>query len=178
VEGLRPTQSFLESIYQIDSSFSDYWTSKLEDEARSSDIGWEKKFPDGIEISEIFERTQATKASVSSQNTSFAVFKGQNSSDIEVKTAPPLSGSKKPLCPCGWNHYYAECFYINKKARPLNFKPSTERLQKVEKFLMDPSNRNKVEDALKKAEKFKLKQANSEFVQASAAVTTALFSKP
>ncbi|RKF81620.1 Retrovirus-related Pol polyprotein from transposon RE1 [Golovinomyces cichoracearum] len=162
----------VESIYQIDSSFSDYWTKKLEDEARSSDIGWEKKFPDDIEISEIFERTKATKASVSSQNTPFAVFKGQNSSDIDVITAPPLSGSKKSLCP----------------SRPLNFKPSTERLQKVENFLMDPSNRNKVEDAFKKAENFKLKQASkslsthssldSESVQASAAVTTALFSKP
>lgn len=65
-EGLRPTQSFLESFYQIDSSFSNYWTNKLEDEARSNDLDWEKKFPIGIEISEIFERTQATKANMSS----------------------------------------------------------------------------------------------------------------
>lgn len=187
-EGLRPTQSFLESIHQIDSSFSDYWTNKLEDKARSNDLGWENEFPDGIEISEIFERTQATKANVSSQSTSFAIFKEQNSSDLGSKKTPNLSGSKKPLCPCGWNHYFAECFYINKNARPANFKPSTERLQKVETFLTDPINRKKVENALEKAQMFKLKQSSkllgknsslgSENVQASAAVTTALFSKP
>ncbi|RKF56242.1 putative serine threonine protein kinase domain protein, partial [Erysiphe neolycopersici] len=170
-EGLRPTQSFLESIHQIDNSFSDYWTNKLEDEARK-----------------IFERTQSTKANMSSQSTSFAVFKGQNSSDVKNNTTiPPPSNLKKPLCPCGWSHYYAECYYINKKIRPTNFKPSTERLQKVETFLMDPANRKKVESALEKSEMFKLKQTSKllhknsnlegDTVQASAAVTTAVFSK-
>ncbi|KAI1002544.1 hypothetical protein K3495_g5654 [Podosphaera aphanis] len=73
--GLRPTQA-LEAISQSNNSFSDYWTNKLEDEARTNADGWEERFPDGIEISEIFERTVATKNVSSLPQSSFATFKG------------------------------------------------------------------------------------------------------
>ena len=59
-DGLRLTQSFLESVYSINPSFSDYWKNKIE-EARSNLSGWKERFPDGIEISEIFERIQSSK---------------------------------------------------------------------------------------------------------------------
>lgn len=149
----------MESIYHIDSPFSNYWTNELEDKARSN-LSWEKKFPNYFEISVIFERTQATKENMSSQSTSFAAFKGQNSFGVKTKTTPPPpSNLKKSLCPYCWSHYYAECYYINKKTRPTNFKPSSEWLQKLEALLMDPANRKKNYGALQKAELFKLRQA-------------------
>ncbi|CAD6501011.1 BgTH12-06711 [Blumeria graminis f. sp. triticale] len=196
-QGLRPTQSFLESICRIDNSFSDYWTNKLEDEARSNLQGWEERFPDGIEISEIFERTQATKAANTSLNqASFAVYKGQNSTlntqpeSFTSSNDPCTSGpsSKKPACPCGWKHYFSECYYINKALRPNNFKPSLERQQKVDDFLKVPSNNAKVNAALKKANNFRQKQNSESYessgqnlpsIQAVAAASTAsTFSQP
>ncbi|VDB94520.1 Bgt-51850, partial [Blumeria graminis f. sp. tritici] len=159
--------------------------------------GWEEKFPDGIEISEIFERTQATKAASTSLNqASFAVYKGQNSklnTQPESPTSsndPCTSGpsSKKPACLCGWKHYFSECYYINKAFRPNNFKPSLERQQKVDDFLKVPSNNAKVNAALKKANNFRQKQNSESYessgqnlpsIQAVAAASTAsTFSQP
>lgn len=158
-QGLRPTQSFLEAIYQINSSFSDYWINRLEDEASTNSEHWEEKFPDGIEISDIFEQTLATKYATLLQQSSFAVFKGQDSSKLTPSASSslknsPSNSSKKPLCPCGWKHFFSECYYINKVARPSNFKPSAVKQQKVDFFLSDPINKSRVEAALQKAEKF------------------------
>ncbi|CAD6500201.1 BgTH12-07384, partial [Blumeria graminis f. sp. triticale] len=137
--------------------------------------GWEEISPDGIELSEIFERTQATKAANTSLNqASFAVYKGQNSTlntQPESSTSsndPCTSGppSKKPACLCGRKHYFSECYYINEALRPNNFNPSLERQQKVDAFLKLPTNNAKVDAAFKKANGSRQKQ-NSEPHQSS-----------
>ena len=190
-EGLRPTQSFLEAVYTINSSFSDYWTNKLEDEARINSLGWKERFPDGIEISEIFERTQSTKIAADMERPSyFAVFKGQQSLEVSPQSDSPRKS--KPLCPCGWKHYYSECFYLNKQSRPHSFKPSAEKQRKVDEFLLNPSNKEKVEKALIKAEKFRNKaheksraglsanqeEANGRIQAAAAVMMKSSFSEP
>ncbi|XP_044714500.1 uncharacterized protein HRG_11945 [Hirsutella rhossiliensis] len=58
-QGLRPTRLFLKAVSGVNPTFSHYWLNKMEDEARGIDPLWQGRFPDGIEISTIFERAHS-----------------------------------------------------------------------------------------------------------------------
>ncbi|RYO88740.1 hypothetical protein DL764_008693 [Monosporascus ibericus] len=60
IENLRPTRHFLQAVSSINPAFTDYRTNKMEDEARTGQPQWQDAFPDGIKISEIFERSHKT----------------------------------------------------------------------------------------------------------------------
>ncbi|CAM1501614.1 Fc.00g035980.m01.CDS01 [Cosmosporella sp. VM-42] len=72
-QGLRPTRQFIQAVSSISPSFTDYWVNRLEDQARTGAEDWEKSFPDGIKISEIFERTYKTTKAAHNKG-SFATF--------------------------------------------------------------------------------------------------------
>ncbi|KAM4064183.1 hypothetical protein HRG_012623 [Hirsutella rhossiliensis] len=61
VQDLRPTQDFLQAVSSINAPFTDYWINKMEDEAAFGKPHWQLDFPNGIKISEIFERAHRIK---------------------------------------------------------------------------------------------------------------------
>ncbi|KAM4063237.1 polyprotein [Hirsutella rhossiliensis] len=64
VKDLRPTRHFLKAVNAIDSTFSKVWINQMEANALSNpDDDWQKTFPDGIKISEIFERSYRSTTS-------------------------------------------------------------------------------------------------------------------
>ncbi|PHH70653.1 hypothetical protein CDD80_5871 [Ophiocordyceps camponoti-rufipedis] len=62
VQGLLPTQDFLQAVSVIDASFATFWTQTIEFRAFEGAEDWESSIPDGIKISEIFSRTAKLEA--------------------------------------------------------------------------------------------------------------------
>jgi hypothetical protein len=67
----------------------------------------------------------------------FGEIKPRESNDSTKKTEKGKSNksggqkSKKPRCPCGKNHEYKECWYLNENIRPENWKPYERITQKI-----------------------------------------------
>jgi hypothetical protein len=75
VKDLRPTRHFLQAVNAIDPTFSKVWINRMEANALShEDDEWQKTFPDGIKISEIFERSYRSTAQSSNTKGAFATF--------------------------------------------------------------------------------------------------------
>ncbi|KJZ70079.1 hypothetical protein HIM_10540 [Hirsutella minnesotensis 3608] len=77
VQGLRPTQDFLQAVSSINAPFTDYWVNKMEDDAACGKPNWKNEFPDGIKISEIFERAHRIKITSSQKGSFGASFQGK-----------------------------------------------------------------------------------------------------
>jgi len=111
-QGLRPTRQFIQAVNSISPLFTDYWINRLEDQARIGAKDWEKSFPDGIKISEIFERTYKTTKAAHNKG-SFATFQGSSDEPSkEAGSARSAGSNRKPQCLCGIHHFYLECYYL------------------------------------------------------------------
>ncbi|KAH7147167.1 hypothetical protein B0J13DRAFT_427544, partial [Dactylonectria estremocensis] len=55
-QGIRPTRHFLQAVSAINPAFSNFWLQMIENIARGGEKGWKEKIPDGIEISNMFEK--------------------------------------------------------------------------------------------------------------------------
>ncbi|KAH8729982.1 hypothetical protein BGZ61DRAFT_492122 [Ilyonectria robusta] len=87
-KGLRPTLDFLEAVRPIDLTFADIWMNKIQYKASKGKADWEAKIPDGIEISELFEKQAAeTKA----PRGSFSTFQQSGSSKPPASAANCIS---------------------------------------------------------------------------------------
>ncbi|XP_044714489.1 uncharacterized protein HRG_11956 [Hirsutella rhossiliensis] len=127
-QGLRPTQDFLQAVSSINEPFTDYWINKMEDEAVTGKPDWKDHFPDGIKISEIFERAHRIKNAGSKGNNDKggafpAGFQGR---DKDGKQKPTSDDEKKEnRCVCGNKfHSINKCFYLDKTIRPEGWVPS------------------------------------------------------
>ncbi|PON14067.1 hypothetical protein C2W62_31025, partial [Candidatus Entotheonella serta] len=147
VKGLRPTRHFLKAVGSIDPTFSRYWINRMEGEAMiSSDDEWQRTFPDGIKISEIFERSYRTTSDISGPKGAFATFQDEG----ELKTPKPNSGSpgRKPPCLCGRRHLYSECYYLSDSIRPAGWSPDGKVQEEIDQKLKDPIIKGKVERSI------------------------------
>ncbi|XP_044716382.1 uncharacterized protein HRG_09914 [Hirsutella rhossiliensis] len=137
VQDLRPTQDFLQAVSSINAPFTDYWVNKMEDEAVFGKPDWKTDFPDGIKISEIFERAHRIKAANNSKGSFGAAFQGKGEKSERKEDKPKWSSSKNadgvPMCVCGEYHRFVDCFYLIKSARPDGWTPD----QKVEKKIKE-----------------------------------------
>ncbi|KAJ6439138.1 peramine synthetase [Purpureocillium lavendulum] len=146
-KGLRPTRHFLKAVGSIDPTFSRYWINRMEGEAMiSSDDEWQRSFPDGIKISEIFERSYRTTSDISSPKGAFATFQDGG----EPKAPKPNSGSpgRKPPCLCGRRHLYSECYYLSESIRPAGWSPDGKVQEEIDQKLKDPIIKGKVERSI------------------------------
>ncbi|KAM4067424.1 integrase core domain-containing protein [Hirsutella rhossiliensis] len=140
VQDLRPTQDFLQAVSSINAPFTDYWVNKMEDEAVFGKPDWKTDFPDGIKISEIFERAHRIKAA----NNSKGSFE-----------PPSKNADGVPMCVCGEYHRFVDCFYLIKSARPDGWTPD----QKVEKKIKEILDSNPwAKKMTEKAQDFKKKE--------------------
>ncbi|KAM4067597.1 hypothetical protein HRG_012312 [Hirsutella rhossiliensis] len=143
VQGLRPTQDFLQAVSLINAPFTDYWVNKMGDDAACGKPTWKNEFPDGIKISEIFERAHRIKAANNQKGSFGASFQGKEASDSKSKhdnNQREENGWKSsrnsagvPLCVCGKYHRFSECFYLIELIRPDGWKAN----EKVEKKIRD-----------------------------------------
>ncbi|XP_044717439.1 uncharacterized protein HRG_08947 [Hirsutella rhossiliensis] len=142
VQDLRPTQDFLQAVSSINAPFTDYWVNKMEDEAVFGKPDWKTDFPDGIKISEIFERAHRIKAANNSKGSFGAAFQGKGEKSERKEDKPKWSSSKNadgvPMCVCGEYHRFVDCFYLIKSARPDGWTPD----QKVEKKIKKSSTQS------------------------------------
>ncbi|KAI8399979.1 hypothetical protein FOFC_18798 [Fusarium oxysporum] len=139
IKNLRPTRQFLQAVSSINPAFTDYWINKMEDEARNKP-NWQDSFPDGIKISEIFERSHKAKRATGSKAV-FSTFQneGPNQSNNGYNDGDKGSNRRsKPSCLCGKKHYYSECYYLSKAARPNGWKPNKDIEHKINQKLEDP----------------------------------------
>ncbi|KAM4066285.1 integrase core domain-containing protein [Hirsutella rhossiliensis] len=116
VQDLRPTQDFLQAVSRINSPFTDYWVNKMEDDAAFGNPGWKTNFPDGIKISEIFERAHRVKTANNNKGAFGASFKSKEETKEKKEDSPRWNSTKNadgvPRCVCGKYHYFKECFYL------------------------------------------------------------------
>jgi hypothetical protein len=151
IKNLRPTRQFLQAVSSIDPAFTDYWINKMEDEARNKP-NWQDSFPDGIKISEIFERLHKAKRATGSKAV-FSTFQdeGPNQSNNGYNDGDKGSNRRsKPSCLCGKKHYYSECYYLSKAARPNGWKPNKDIEHKINQKLEDPVLKEKVNRSLER----------------------------
>ncbi|KAM4060845.1 GAG-pre-integrase domain-containing protein [Hirsutella rhossiliensis] len=159
VQDLRPTQDFLQAVSSINAPFTDYWVNKMEDEAVFGKPEWKTDFPDGIKISEIFERAHRIKAANNSKGSFGAAFQGKGEKSERKEDKPKWSSSKNadgvPMCVCGEYHRFVDCFYLIKSARPDGWTPD----QKVEKKIKEILDSNPwAKKMTEKAQDFKKKE--------------------
>ncbi|XP_044715238.1 GAG-pre-integrase domain-containing protein [Hirsutella rhossiliensis] len=159
VQDLRPTQDFLQAVSSINAPFTDYWVNKMEDEAVFGKPDWKTDFPDGIKISEIFERAHRIKAANNSKGSFGAAFQGKGEKSERKEDKPKWSSSKNadgvPMCVCGEYHRFVDCFYLIKSARPDGWTPD----QKVEKKIKEILDSNPwAKKMTEKAQDFKKKE--------------------
>ncbi|KAM4058300.1 hypothetical protein HRG_014627 [Hirsutella rhossiliensis] len=152
-QGLRPTQDFLQAVSSINEPFTDYWINKMEDEAVTGKPDWKDHFPDGIKISEIFERAHRIKNAGSKGNNDKggafpAGFQGR---DKDGKQNPTSDDEKKEnRCVCGNKfHSINKCFYLDKTIRPEGWVPHEPALKKIrDKLESDIDLKRKVDAIL------------------------------
>ena len=91
------------------------------------DNKWQETFPDGIQISEIFERQfRTSSSSQSSSRGAFAIFQGEE--EPSKQPSEQLKGQsngqareKKPWklrCVCGEVERFSDCNYLVEEIRP------------------------------------------------------------
>ncbi|KAH8654356.1 hypothetical protein BGZ61DRAFT_467753, partial [Ilyonectria robusta] len=71
VQGIRPTRLFLKAVSDINPDFTGYWFAKIEDLASNDGLEWKKEIPDGIKISNMFERHTSQLATSKAAFSSF-----------------------------------------------------------------------------------------------------------
>jgi hypothetical protein len=123
----------------------------MEDEARNKP-NWQDSFPDGIKISEIFERSHKAKRATGSKAV-FSTFQdeGPNQSNNGYNDGDKGSNRRsKPSCLCGKKHYYSECYYLSKAARPNGWKPNKDIEHKINQKPEDPVLKEKVNRSLER----------------------------
>jgi len=145
-KGLRPTRQFLQAVSSVNQAFTDYWINKMEDEARTGSHNWQATFPDGIKISEIFERAHKSKKAAHSKG-SFASFQGEDD-NTQASTGTASHTTRKPHCLCGKYHFYGECYYLNESIRPQGWRLNKHIEQTVKQQLEDPKIKSKVDRAI------------------------------
>ncbi|PFH57462.1 hypothetical protein XA68_15025 [Ophiocordyceps unilateralis] len=69
VQGLLPTQDFLQAVSSIDPCFATFWMQTIEHRALENNENWESSIPCGIKISEIFSRTARVNAAAKTPST-------------------------------------------------------------------------------------------------------------
>ncbi|KJK88121.1 hypothetical protein H633G_08025 [Metarhizium anisopliae BRIP 53284] len=148
VRGLRPTRHFLKTVNAIDPTFSKVWINQMEANALShEDDEWQKTFPDGIKISEIFERSYRSTAQSSNITGAFATFQGEAEPDASKPNSKNPGG--KPICLCGRRHFYAECYYLSDSVRPAGWSPDNKVQEEIDQKLQDPIVKGKVERSIR-----------------------------
>ncbi|KAJ6437664.1 Cut9 interacting protein Scn1 [Purpureocillium lavendulum] len=152
VKGLRPTRHFLKAVGLIDPTFSKYWINRMEGEAMiSSNDDWQKSFPDGIKISEIFERSYRTTSSSPNPKGAFATYQGEG--EPHASKANSKNPGGRPICLCGRRHLYSECYYLSESARPAGWSPDSKVQEDINQKLQDPTMKGRVERAIEKKRK-------------------------
>jgi hypothetical protein len=138
------------------------------------DNKWQEIFPDGIKISEIFERQYRTSSSspIASKG-AFATFQEEEEPPEPLKeqsTEQPKQGkrTRKPPCLCGERHYFWECNYLIESIRQNGWNPDNEIQLQVEQKLKDPEIKAKVERALDRQKKRVGGQARQNSVKGTA----------
>ncbi|KAK2680471.1 Ribonuclease H superfamily, partial [Fusarium oxysporum f. sp. vasinfectum] len=103
IKNLRPTRQFLQAVSSINPAFTDYWINKMEDEARNKP-NWQDSFPDGIKISEIFERSHKAKRATGSKAV-FSTFQneGPNQSNNGYNDGDKGSNRRNRMINKGYN---------------------------------------------------------------------------
>lgn len=148
VKDLRPTRHFLKAANAIDPTFSKVWINQMEANALShEDDEWQKTFPDGIKISEIFERSYRSTAQSSNTNGAFATFQGEGELDASKPNSRNPGG--KPTCLCGRRHFYSECYYLSDSVRPAGWSPDSKVQEEIDQKLEDPTTKGKVERSIR-----------------------------
>ncbi|KFG84028.1 hypothetical protein MANI_110484 [Metarhizium anisopliae] len=149
VRGLRPTRHFLKTVNAMDPTFSKVWINQMEANALShEDDEWQKTFPDGIKISEIFERSYRSTAQSSNITGAFATFQGEAAEPDASKPNSKNPGGK-PICLCGRRHFYAECYYLSDSVRPAGWSPDNKVQEEIDQKLQDPIVKGKVERSIR-----------------------------
>ncbi|KID91317.1 reverse transcriptase family protein, partial [Metarhizium majus ARSEF 297] len=149
---LRPTRHFLKAVNAIDPTFSKVWINQMEANALShEDAEWQKTFPDGIKISEIFERSCRSTAQSANITGAFATFQGEGESDASKPNSKNPGG--KPICLCGRRHFYAECYYLSDSVQPAGWSPDNKVQEEINQKLQDPIIKGKVERSIRNRKK-------------------------
>lgn len=94
---------------------------------------------------------EAKQGRSTSFNSAFATDKGNsNNSSRNSSRTPSFRGENQdlPTCICGKNHWYADCFYLNKNKRPPGFKLYPDIQKKIDEALKNDDTKKKVEHAL------------------------------
>ncbi|OAQ58940.2 hypothetical protein VFPPC_11883 [Pochonia chlamydosporia 170] len=152
IRGLRQTRHFLKAVNAIDPTFSKVWINQMEAKALShEDDEWQKTFPDGIKISEIFERSYRSTAQSSGSRGAFATFQGEGEPDAS-KTNNKNPGGR-PTCLCGRRHFYSECYYLSDSVRPAGWSPDNKVQEEIDQKLQDPTIKGKVERSIRNRRK-------------------------
>ncbi|KAH8656859.1 hypothetical protein BGZ61DRAFT_486359 [Ilyonectria robusta] len=115
----------------------------IENIARGNEKGWKEKIPNGIEISNMFEKQ--TLMPLKASKSSFSSFQGtpegsgaSPGSSGSSGPRPARSGPSRPLCLCGKWHFYADCYYLISWIRPTGWKAKEDIKIKVNKQLEEP----------------------------------------
>ncbi|OAQ57580.1 polyprotein [Pochonia chlamydosporia 170] len=152
IRGLRQTRHFLKAVNAIDPTFSKVWINQMEAKALShEDDEWQKTFPDGIKISEIFERSYRSTAQSSSSRGAFATFQGEGEPDASRTNSKNPGG--KPTCLCGRRHFYSECYYLSDSVRPAGWSPDNKVQEEIDQKLQHPTIKGKVERSIRNRRK-------------------------
>ncbi|MCJ1331454.1 hypothetical protein MMC10_008145, partial [Thelotrema lepadinum] len=91
-----------------------------------------------------FRRHVKLRASQHSNSSSHSAFQSTNTVTFRGKRIPPET------CPCGKQHWYTECYYLNPNIRPAGWKPTPEVETKVKETLKDATIKARVEKSLKR----------------------------
>jgi hypothetical protein len=174
--GLRPTKDFLRAASTIDPVITRIWIAEMEKKAiLEPNKEWQETFPDGIRISEIFERQFRTSA-ISQPKGAFATFQGEEEPSEQPNGQPteqPKEQRKeqtrgKPHCICGERHYFSECYYLIEEIRPTGWNPDSDIQQRVEQKLQNPKIKAKVERASSRRKQKTEGQAKQDSIKGSA----------
>ena len=145
-----PVEDFVNACERLNPDFHQYWSNRLED----PDIGNAMDLHKIIDSFRIY-RKRTTKRD-SNMEISLASFQGQtqerdmDSKDFRESTEPRIS---RRDCPCGKKHFFKDCFYVNEKIRPENWKPDPEIEKNFENACENPRFKAGYENARKRFSK-------------------------
>lgn len=128
--GTRPVRDFLLAVRQIDVNFADFHLMNL----ISSDSDYSL---DAFDLIRKFRNIRHFTRMKRSSEESELSYKGNRARE-------------PPKCICGKTHWWADCFYLNSKYRPSNWKPDTHTQEKVNKALRNKNLKEKIDNSIKK----------------------------
>src|SRR6266480_1721384 len=122
----RPLYDFLNTVSSISPEFAGYWTHDIQAKRKSSQQSLE--LFDLIEyFRESYRLSMAQKSRISS-GAFTASFQGQS---LETTT----ESKKFNTCPCGEEHRYKDCSYLNEAVWPKNWKPDPNIQKQIDQKL-------------------------------------------